>query len=57
MKQETIENVYYAGREMKRQMVRESTLATYTSNAEMQILPAFGAMYAIDDVCMQAFVF
>ena len=57
MKQETIENVYYAWREMKRQMVRESTLATYTSNAEKHILPAFGAMYEIDDVCMQAFVF
>ncbi len=56
MEQTTIENVYRAWREMKKQTVRESTLATYVSNAEKHILPAFGAMRQIDDAHMQAFV-
>lgn len=56
MKQFDIKNVYIEWREMKKLTVKESTMATYTSNAEKHILPAFGSVSSIDETQMQDFV-
>ena len=37
-------------------MVRNSTVATYSTIAEKHILPALGSMHTIDDAGMQAFI-
>ena len=56
MEQFDIKNVYFEWREMKKFMVKESTMATYTCNAEKHILPAFGNLQRIDEHLMQDFV-
>lgn len=56
MKQFDIKNVYIEWREMKKLTVKESTMATYMSNAEKHILPAFGSVSSIDETQMQDFV-
>lgn len=56
MKQFDIKSVYTEWREMKKLTVKESTMATYTSNAEKHILPLLGSVSHIDETLMQDFV-
>lgn len=56
MRQTTIGSVYDEWIKMKRRMVRNSTVATYSTIAEKHILPALGSMHTIDDAGMQAFI-
>lgn len=57
MERKKITDVYLLWKETKRQLVKESTLSTYMTNAEKHILPVFGERTGIDDGDVQAFVF
>lgn len=46
MERKTIKEVYLAWREMKVRLVKESTFATYVTNAEKHILPVLGDMHS-----------
>lgn len=56
MEQKNISKTYIDWKETKRQFVKESTLATYMTNAEKHILPVFGDCYCVEDADVQAFV-
>lgn len=47
MERKTIKEVYLAWREMKVRLVKESTFATYVTNAEKHILPVLGDMHSV----------
>lgn len=49
MERKTIKEVYLAWREMKVSLVKESTFATYVTNAEKHILPVLGDMHSVKD--------
>ena len=51
-----IKKIYTEWREMKKLQVKESTMATYASNAEKHILPAFGSVSCIGEEQLQDFV-
>ncbi|CCY65043.1 putative uncharacterized protein [Prevotella sp. CAG:1124] len=57
MELKKITDVYIIWKETKRQLVKESTLATYMTNAEKHILPAFGNCTKVEDSAAQAFAF
>ena len=55
MEKKTVNAIYIEWKAMKKQCVKESSLATYTINAEKHILPALGDSIDIDDTSIQAF--
>lgn len=57
MERKTIREIYCAWREMKSRLVKESTIATYVTNAEKHILPVLGDMYFVDENNVQQLVF
>lgn len=57
MQRRTISEIYSEWKEMKGKMVRESTLATYVTNAEKHILPVFGRSVEVREDDVQVFVF
>lgn len=56
MERKTIKEVYLAWREMKVRLVKESTFATYVTNAEKHILPVLGDMHSVKESNVQQFV-
>lgn len=56
MERKTIKEVYLAWREMKVSLVKESTFATYVTNAEKHILPVLGDMHSVKESNVQQFV-
>jgi len=53
----TINYIYSDWREMKRRLVKESTMATYTTNAEKHILPVLGERSELTEGDVQDFAF
>ncbi len=57
MKEKSINEIYSEWKEMKRRLVKESTLSTYTTNAEKHILPLLGTRNGLKENDVQSFVF
>lgn len=57
MKKKNINDIYLEWKEMKSRLVKESTLATYVTNAERHILPAFGSYTKIKEQDVQDLAF
>ena len=57
MEQKTFSEIYMQWKDMKQRLVKPSTLATYTVNAEKHVLPAFGDRVAFTTADVQAFAF
>lgn len=49
-------DVYLLWKESKRQLVKESTMATYMTHVEKHVLPVFGELSCIEDSDVQSFV-
>lgn len=56
MERKTVSEIYFSWREMKCRLVKESTMATYVTNAEKHILPVLGSKSVVVESDVQQFV-
>lgn len=56
MERKTISEIYGLWRDMKSRLVKESTIATYVTNAEKHILPVLGDRTSVTESDVQKFV-
>lgn len=56
MERKTIREIYTSWLEFKRRFVKVSTIATYSTNAEIHILPVFGNRLLVSECDVQRFV-